>query len=120
MRAPGLRMAKIGLLRKTESKGIPRNRRIILKEERHNYTLCHTLVDYSKQDQMEGKCSTKKHMKINVFKKFGEWYQKKNKTDDTNKLTLLTHKLIAILHNTLLAMFIKVLETVSKGLFRNR
>jgi hypothetical protein len=24
-----------------------------------------------------------------VFKKFGEWYQKTNKTEDTNKLTLL-------------------------------
>jgi hypothetical protein len=31
---------------------------------------------------------------------FGEWYQKTNKTEDTNKLTLLTFKIIAILHNT--------------------
>jgi hypothetical protein len=37
-----------------------------------------------------------------------------------NVLTLLAFKIIAILHNTLLAMFIKLLETVSKGLFRNR
>jgi hypothetical protein len=51
---------------------------------------------------------------------FGEWYQKTNKTDDTNKLTLLAFKIIIILHNTRLATFIKVLETVSKGLFRNR
>jgi hypothetical protein len=29
-------------------------------------------------------------------------------------------KIITILNNTLLAMFIKLLETVSKGLFRNR
>jgi hypothetical protein len=33
-------------------------------------------------------------------KKFGEWYQKTNKTEDTNKLTLLAFKIIAILHNT--------------------
>jgi hypothetical protein len=55
-----------------------------------------------------------------VSKKFGEWYQKTNKTEDTNKLILLTFKIIAILHNTLLAAFIKLLKTVSKGLFRNR
>jgi hypothetical protein len=54
-----------------------------------------------------------------VSKKLGEWYQKTNRTEDTNKLTLLAFKIIAILHNTLLAMFIKLLETVSKGLFRN-
>jgi hypothetical protein len=41
-----------------------------------------------------------------VSKKFGEWYQKTNKqTEDTNKLTLLAFKIIAILHNTLLATF---------------
>jgi hypothetical protein len=33
-----------------------------------------------------------------VCKKFGEWYQKTNKTEDTNKLTLLAFKIIAILH----------------------
>jgi hypothetical protein len=55
-----------------------------------------------------------------VSKKFGEWYQKTNKTEDANKLTLLAFKIIAILHNTLLTTFIKLLETVSKGLFRNR
>jgi hypothetical protein len=37
-----------------------------------------------------------------------------------DKLTLLAFKIIAILHNTLLATFIKLLETVSKSLFRNR
>jgi hypothetical protein len=51
---------------------------------------------------------------------FGKWYQKTNKTEDTNKLTLLAFKTITNLHNTLLAMFIKLLETVNKGLFRNR
>jgi hypothetical protein len=50
---------------------------------------------------------------------FGEWYQKTNKTEDTNKLTLLAFKII-ILHNTRLATFIKLLKTLSKGLFRNR
>jgi hypothetical protein len=55
-----------------------------------------------------------------VSKKFGEWYQKTNETEDTNKLTLLAFKIITILHNTLLATFIKLLETVSKCLFRNR
>jgi hypothetical protein len=49
-----------------------------------------------------------------VSKKFGEWYQKTNKTEDTNKLTLLAFKIIAILHNILLATFIKLLETVCK------
>jgi CRISPR/Cas system-associated endonuclease/helicase Cas3 len=32
-----------------------------------------------------------------VSKTFGEWYQKTNKTEDKNKLTLLAFKLIAIL-----------------------
>jgi hypothetical protein len=51
-----------------------------------------------------------------VSKKFGEWYQKTNKTEYTKKLTLLAFKTIAILHNTLLPTFIKLLETISKGL----
>ena len=55
-----------------------------------------------------------------MSKKFGEWYQKTNQTEDTNKLTLLAFKIITILHNTLLATFIKLLENVSKGLCRNR
>jgi hypothetical protein len=55
-----------------------------------------------------------------VSKTLGECYQKTNKTEDTNKLTLLAFKIIAILHNTRLATFIKLLGTVSKGLFRNR
>jgi hypothetical protein len=37
------------------------------------------------------------------------------KTEDTNKLTLLAFKIIAILHNTRLATFIKLLKNVSKG-----
>jgi hypothetical protein len=55
-----------------------------------------------------------------VSKTFGEWYQKSNKTEDTNKLSLLAFKIIIILYNTRLATFIKLLETVSKGLVRNR
>jgi hypothetical protein len=47
-----------------------------------------------------------------VSKKFGEWHQKTNTTEDTNKLTLLAFKIIAILHNTRLAKFIILLETV--------
>jgi hypothetical protein len=38
-----------------------------------------------------------------VSKTFGEWYQKTNETEDTNKLTLLAFKIIAIIHNTRLA-----------------
>jgi hypothetical protein len=30
---------------------------------------------------------------------FGEWYQKTNKMEDTNQLTLLAFKIIIILHN---------------------
>jgi hypothetical protein len=55
-----------------------------------------------------------------VSKKFGEWYPKTNKTEDTIKLTLFAFKIIAILHNTLLVTFIKLMETISKGLFRNK
>jgi hypothetical protein len=51
-----------------------------------------------------------------VSKKFSEWYQKTKKTEDTNKLTLLAFKIIAILHNTLLATFIKLLETQQRPL----
>jgi hypothetical protein len=55
-----------------------------------------------------------------VSKTFGGWYQKTNKTEDTNKLTLLAFKIIIILHNKRLATFVKLLETVSKGLCTNR
>jgi len=55
-----------------------------------------------------------------VSKKFCEWYQKTNKTEDTNKLILLAFKIIVILHITLLVTFIRLLEIVSKGLCRNR
>jgi hypothetical protein len=55
-----------------------------------------------------------------VSKRFGEWYQKTYKTEDKKKLTLLAFKIIAILHNTLLATFIELLETVGKGFFRNQ
>jgi hypothetical protein len=60
------------------------------------------------------------HICVVCLKCLVNGYQKTNKTEDTNKLTLLTFKIIAILHNTRLATFIKLLETVSKGLYRNR
>jgi hypothetical protein len=46
-----------------------------------------------------------------VSKTFGEWYQKTTKTEDTNKLTILAVKIIAILHTTRLETFRKLLET---------
>jgi hypothetical protein len=55
-----------------------------------------------------------------VSKKFGEWYQKTNETEDKNKRTVSAFNIIAIFHNILSETFIKLLETVSKGLFRNR
>jgi hypothetical protein len=54
-----------------------------------------------------------------VPKNFCEWYQKKNNRI-YKKLLLLALKIIAILHNTLLVTFIKLLKNVSKGLIRNR
>jgi hypothetical protein len=47
-----------------------------------------------------------------VSEKFGECSQKTNNTEDTNKLTSLVFKIIAIIHNTLLATFIKFPETL--------
>jgi hypothetical protein len=44
-----------------------------------------------------------------VSKDFGEWYQKTNKIEDINKLTLLAFIIIVILHNTLLETFINFL-----------
>jgi hypothetical protein len=42
-----------------------------------------------------------------AFKKFGEWYQEKNKKEDTNKITVLAFKMVLNLQNTMLATFIK-------------
>jgi hypothetical protein len=53
-----------------------------------------------------------------VSKRLGEWYQKTNKTEDTNKFTLLFFQIIAHLHNTLQALFIKLLETATKSLLK--
>jgi hypothetical protein len=50
-----------------------------------------------------------------VSKTFGEWYQKTNKTEDANKLTLLALKIIIILHNTRLATFIKFWKLSAKA-----
>jgi hypothetical protein len=46
--------------------------------------------------------------------------RKQTKHEIQKKSTLLAFKIIAILYNTRLATFINLLETVSKGLFRNR
>jgi heme/copper-type cytochrome/quinol oxidase subunit 3 len=76
-----------------------------------------------RSDEMNMKVLTLSQLMLHicsVSKTFGEWYQKTNKTEDTNKLTLFAFKIIAIFHTTRLAKFIKLLETVSKGLFRNR
>jgi hypothetical protein len=53
-----------------------------------------------------------------VSKKFAEWYQKTNKTEHTNKLTLLAFKIITILHNTRLATFWKLSANASLGIDR--
>jgi hypothetical protein len=62
------------------------------------------------------------HSKVDIHgasKKFREWYQEKK--EDTNKLTILAVKMILILHNTLLATFIKASgKCVRYGLFRSR
>jgi hypothetical protein len=50
-----------------------------------------------------------------VSKTFGEWYQKTNKTEDTNKLTLLAFKIIVILHNAWFATFIKLWKLSAKA-----
>jgi hypothetical protein len=42
---------------------------------------------------------------------FGEWYQKTNKTEDTNKLTLLGFKIIAILHRTAVLLLLTVFRS---------
>jgi hypothetical protein len=55
-----------------------------------------------------------------AFKKFGEWYQEKNKKEDTNKITVLAFKMVLNLHNTMLATFIKVSGKVSLGVCRRR
>jgi hypothetical protein len=50
-----------------------------------------------------------------VSKTFGEWYQKTNKIEDTNKLTLLAFKIVAIPHNTRLATFINFWKLSAKA-----
>jgi hypothetical protein len=40
-----------------------------------------------------------------VSKKFGEWYQKKNKTEDTNKINFLVFKLSPCCENRILSSF---------------
>jgi hypothetical protein len=49
--------------------------------------------------------------------KFGEWYQKTNKTEESTNLTLLAFKIIAIIQNTLLATFISFFWKLSANVF---
>jgi hypothetical protein len=62
-----------------------------------------TETDWLHASYLCGKCSAIR----GVSETFDEWYQETNKTEDTNKLTLLAFKIVAILHNTLLAAYIK-------------
>ena len=55
-----------------------------------------------------------------LFKNFGEFYQKTNKTKDINKFSLLLFKIVAIRYNTGLTMFVQLLETISKDLLWNQ
>ena len=55
-----------------------------------------------------------------MSKKFGESYQKTNKTKDTNTFSLLLFKIVAIRNNTRLTTSVQLSETISKGLLRNR
>jgi hypothetical protein len=48
---------------------------------------------------------------------FGEWYQKTNKTEDTNKLTLLAFKIIAILLAVIQQRVTAVLRSIPKEAF---
>jgi hypothetical protein len=66
-------------------------------------------------DNLKALLQQPKHHLRGVSKKFGEWYHKTNKTEDTNKLTLLAFKIIAILHNTLLATFIRFWKLSAKA-----
>jgi hypothetical protein len=57
-----------------------------------------------------------------VSRRFGEWYQKTNKTEDTKKLTLLAFKIIAILrlqapdHGSTVDFFLfPCLKSIMKG-----
>ena len=55
-----------------------------------------------------------------VSKKFGESYQKTNKTKVTNKFSLLPFKTVAIRFNTRLTTILQFPETTSKSLPWNR
>ena len=55
-----------------------------------------------------------------MSKKFGESYQKTNKTKGTNKFSLLPFKIVAIRYNRRLTTFVQLPETISKSLLWNR
>jgi hypothetical protein len=52
-----------------------------------------------------------------VSKKFGEWYQKTNKTEDTNKLTLLAFKINAIIMTAIQERVTAILRSIPKEAF---
>jgi hypothetical protein len=53
-----------------------------------------------------------------VSKTFGEWYQKTNKREDTNKLTLLAFKIIIIPHKAAIQQRVTaVLRSIPKEVF---
>jgi hypothetical protein len=54
------------------------------------------LTAHSRYNAARDVRATAKQLLSGVSKKFGEWYQKTNKTEDTNKLTLLAFTIIAI------------------------
>jgi hypothetical protein len=52
-----------------------------------------------------------------VSKTLGEWYQETNKTEDTNKLTLLAFKIIAIREVVIQQRVTAVLRSIPKEAF---
>ena len=55
-----------------------------------------------------------------MSKNFSESYDKTNKAKDTNKSSLLPFIVVAILFNTRLTKFVRLPETISKGLLCSR
>jgi hypothetical protein len=68
--------------------------------QKQNYVFLQEPFSFSKVKKLYQRLKSNNYIIRGVSKMFGEWYQKTNKTEDINKLTLLTFKIIAILHNT--------------------
>jgi hypothetical protein len=69
---------------------IPTSEECLLKKSLHSYRLISAFIPIRTQFNSYLLMS---HI-CGVSKKFGEWYQKANKTEDTNKLTLLAFKIM--------------------------